>query len=157
MRQIKQRQKTCKFFKNLHKMLQTENLDSEDNVICRGDFNCPLNPNLDKKGGVMVPRKMVIDNIECFQNELDLVDIWRIKNPQTRSYTWSQKSPQIFCRLDYWLISNNLQDFMDSAAITPALKTDHAAIELVLTNSRQEAKGPGYWKMNVSLLEDKNY
>ena len=26
----------------------------------------------------MVPRKMVIDNIECLQNELDLVDIWRI-------------------------------------------------------------------------------
>ena len=46
---------------------------------------------------------------------------------------------------------------MDSTAITPALKTDHAAIELVLTNSRQEAKGPGYWKMNVSLLEDENY
>ena len=100
---------------------------------------------------------MVIDNIECFQNELDLIDIWRIKNPQTKSYTWSQKSPQIFCRLDYWLISNNLQDFMDSTAITPALKTDHAAIELVLTNSRQEAKGPGYWKMNVSPLEDENY
>ena len=138
-------------------MLQTENLDCEDNVICGSDFNCPLNPNLDKKGGAMVPRKMVIDNIECFQNELDLIDIWRIKNPQTKSYTWSQKSPQIFCRLDYWLISNNLQDFMDSTAITPAHKTDHAAIELVLTNSRQEAKGPGYWKMNVSLLEDENY
>ena len=100
---------------------------------------------------------MVIDNIECFRNELDLVDIWRIKNPQTKSYTWSQKSPQIFCRLGYWVISNNLQDFMDSTAITPALKTDHAAIELVLTNSRQEAKGPGYWKMNVSLLDDENY
>ena len=105
----------------------------------------------------MVPRKMVIDNIECLQNELDLVDIWRIKNPQTKSYTWSQTSPQIFCRLDYWLVSNNLQDFVNSTDITPAIKTDHAAIEITLTDSYQNAKGPGFWKMNVSLLDDENY
>ena len=141
----------------MHQTLQTENLDCEDNIICGGDFNCPLNPKLDKKGGVLVPRKMVLDNIECLQNELDLVDIWRIRNPRMKSYTWSQKSPQVFCRLDYWLISNNLQDFVNSTAITPALKTDHAAIELVLKDSNEQAKGPGYWKMNVSLLDDENY
>ena len=148
---------TCIFFENLHNMPQTENLDCEENIICGGDFNCPLNPKLDIKGGIMVPRKMVIDNIECLQSELDLVDIWRIKNPQTKSYTWSQKSPQIFCRLDYWSVSNNLQDFVNSTEITPAIKTDHAAIEITLTDSYQNAKGPGLWKMNVSLLEDENY
>ena len=105
----------------------------------------------------MVPRKMVIDNIECLQNELDLVDVWRIKNPQSRSYTWSQTSPPVFCCLDYWLISNNLQDFVNTTDIIPAIKTDHAAIELNLTDSNQNSRGPGFWKMNVSLLEDPNY
>ena len=82
----------------------------------------------------MVPRKKVIDNIQCLQNELDLVDIWRIKNPQTKSYTWSQSSPQIFCRLDYWLISNNLHDFLESTDITPAIncKKSQNTEELVL-------------------------
>ena len=105
----------------------------------------------------MVPKKKVIDNIQCLQNELDLVDIWRIKNPQTKRYNWSQSSPQVFCRLDFWLISNNLQDFVESTDITPAIKADHAAIELVLKGSNQSVKGPGYWKMNVSLFQDKNY
>lgn len=50
---------TCNLFKNLHKTLQIENLD-EENFICGGDFNCSLNPKLDKKAGVMVPRKKVM-------------------------------------------------------------------------------------------------
>ena len=82
-------------------------------------------------GGVMVPRWKVIENIQCLQNELDLVDIWRSKNPPTKSFTWSQSSPQVFCRLDYWLMSNNLPDFVESTDNTP-IKTDHAAIELDL-------------------------
>ena len=75
------------FFKKLHNLLQTENLDSEENITVGGDFNCPLNPTLDKKGGIMIPRKSVVNNIECLESELDLVDIWRVKNPQTKSYT----------------------------------------------------------------------
>ena len=107
----------------------------------------------------MVPRKMVIDNIECLQNELDVVDVWRIQNPQSRSYTWSQKSPPIFCRLDYWLVSNNFRDFVNSTDVIPTIKTDHVAIELnfAVSNQTDAAKRPGFWKMNVSLLEDKNY
>ena len=58
--------------------------------------------------------------IDCIQSELDLVDIWRVKNPSTKSYTCSQKSPNIFCRLDYWLISNNLQYLVKSVDIIPS-------------------------------------
>ena len=105
----------------------------------------------------MVPRKMVIDNIECLQNELDLVDIWRIKNPQLKVTPGAKNRHKFFCRLDYWLVSNNSQDFVNSTDMTPAIKTDHVAIAITLTDSYQNAKGPGFWKMNVSLLDDENY
>ena len=134
----------AKFFNCLHKTLQMEDLDCEENIIIGGDFNCPFNPKLDKKGGVMLQRKVVTDSIECLQNELDLIDIWRIKHPHTSSYTWSQKSPQVFCRLDYWLLSNNLQDFVKSTDIIHVIKTDHAAIDLVLTKLDQHVKGSGF-------------
>ena len=68
----------------------------------------------------------------------------------------NQKSPVILCRLDFWLISNNLCDSVNSTEIIPAIRTDHAAISLSL-GEIGEVKGPGMWKMNVSLLDDEEY
>ena len=75
----------------------------------------------------MTPERAVIQSIFCMQSELDQIDIWRTKNAETKSYTWSQNLPMIFCCLDYWLISNGLQDFIKSTNIITAIKTDHAA------------------------------
>ena len=145
------------FFTNILTLLQKENLDSETNIILGGDLNCPLDPALDKKGGISTPRKAVISSIGCLQNELDLIDICRIKNPGVKSFTWSQQHKKIFCRLDYWLISNNLQDCVKSVKIIPAIKTDHSAICLELTSVDGGEPVPGYWKMNCSLLDDEEY
>ena len=112
---------------------------------------------LDKKGGILIPRTSAVSTIECIQNGLNLVDIWRVKNPYTKSFMWSQNSPMILCHLDYWLISNSLQDLVTEADIIPAIKTDHAAISLDLNNNDYRIKGPGLWKMNCSLLEDDDY
>ena len=95
--------------------------------------------------------------IACLQNQLDLVDIWRIKNPDIRSFTWSQKSPRFFCHLDYWLISNNLNDLVKSSDIIPAIRTDHAAILIEISELENEQKGTGYWQMNCSMLKDEEY
>ena len=43
-----------------------------------------MNPFLDKKGSSSAPHKIAIASIECFQEEFDLVDIWRVKNPDIK-------------------------------------------------------------------------
>ena len=78
-----------RFYQDLSTTLRGIDLDSDSNVIVGGDFNCPLDPTIDKKGGILIPRQHVINSIENIQNEFGLHDIWRIKNPNTRSYTWS--------------------------------------------------------------------
>ena len=122
-----------------------------------GDFNCPLNPTIDKKGGLLNPRKAVISTISNLQEELDLVDIWRVKTPEKKTFTWSQNSLMIFCRLDYWLNSNALHDLVKITDIIPAIRTDHSAITLEFVNTLADVKGPGVWKMNCSLLDDEEY
>ena len=101
------------------------------------------------------PRRSVIAAIEHIQSELDVHDIWRIKNPTTRSYTWSQSEPLNFSRLDYWLTSNSLSDNVSSVYIIPSIKTDHSIIEF--QDLGDKAKGPGIWKFNCSLLSDNLY
>ena len=137
--------------------MTNENLDFEDNIILGGDLNCPLNPLLDKKGGILTKRNLVTSCLDSSQSKLDLVDIWRIKHPDSKSFKWSQKSPRIFCRLDYWLISNNLSDFVGSTEIVSAVRTDHDAIFLEFGKLESELQGPGIWKMNCSLLDDEEY
>ena len=43
-----------KFYKNLNRVLQKKDLDCEENIIIGVDFKCPLDPKLDKKGGVNI-------------------------------------------------------------------------------------------------------
>ena len=107
------------FLNNLLVTLQNNNLDEEENIIMGGDFNCPLNPSIDKKGGLLNASKAVISTIGNLQEELDLVDIWRVKNPEEKSFTWSQNSLMIFCHLDYWLTSNALQDLVKVTFMIP--------------------------------------
>ena len=105
----------------------------------------------------LVPRANVASAIEGLQTTFNLHDIWRIKNPDVKSYTWSQKSPFVFCRLDFWLTSAHLFDHINSVDICPAIKTDHSAITIEVKVIEEQIKGPGSWKLNVSLLTNKDY
>ena len=78
------------FYQSLLQIIVNKKLDGIENIIMGGDFDCPLNPFIDKRGGILTPRKYVINGIEHLQSELDLHDIWRVQNPTRRSYTWSQ-------------------------------------------------------------------
>ena len=46
---------------------------------------------------------------------------------------------------------------MKSSDIIPAIRTDHDAISIEISELENEQKGPGYWKMNRSILKDEEY
>ena len=46
---------------------------------------------------------------------------------------------------------------MKSCDIIPAIRTDHDAISIEISELENEQKGPGYWKMNCSMLKDEEY
>ena len=62
-----------------------------------------------------------------------------------------------FCRLDYWLISDNLHDLVSKVDILASIKTDHSSIVLELEDIQEGYRGPGFWKLNTSLLTRPDY
>ena len=87
----------------------------------------------------------------------DLCDKYRVHNPDMKCYTWCRKIPFKQCRLDYFLISDQLQDQIDQVDIIPSIKSDHSTLKLKICGAKCSSKGPSYWKLNNSLLKDKAF
>ena len=60
-------------------------------------------------------------------------------------------------RLDYFLISESLQDSVSSISISPSVQSDHSTIVLKISTVKEHIKGASDWKFNNSLLNDKDF
>ena len=50
------------------------------------------NSELDKRGGLKETRTRVINIIEDIKTQYNLCDVWRIKHPRQRRYTWKRSN-----------------------------------------------------------------
>ena len=58
---------------DLKNIFLDNNFESKENIIIGGDFNCILNANLDKKGGIAKLKDNVVNNINAL---IDIFDFW---------------------------------------------------------------------------------
>ena len=127
-----------------------------DDIIIGGDFNSVLDIDLDKKGGLAKTHSKAVKVIKDHMTELDLVDVWRLLNPDRRRYTWRRQMPEIHCRLDFFLVSQSLTCNVTNSDILTGFKTDHSLVTIKLA-LHSNPRGPGFWKLNTSLLEEEEY
>ena len=60
--------------------------------------------------------------------------------------------------IDFWLISNSLDNSVVKVSIEPSIITDHKVIFLSLNSNGSKVKpNRSYWKLNSRLLEDDNF
>ena len=142
------------FYQNLFSELDNF---SQYSLILGGDLNICITE-YDKKGGRhfslshRLSRGCLTENME----NLNLIDIWRSINPDKRQYTWRQRNTNIACRLDYFLISLNLGNSVKNVNISNGFRSDHSFIIIEIAQNIVD-RGPGYFKLNTSLLLDKFY
>ena len=82
---------------------------------------------------------------------LDLVDIWRFKNPNLIRYTWRRQNQA--SRIDFFVISFFLISKVIGVSIEDKLQSDRNSIGINLS-VLENVHGPGYCKFNQSLLQD---
>ena len=72
---------------------------------------------------------------------LNLVDVWRVKNPNAFKFTWWTSKP--IKRLDYFLISHSILSLAKDCVIESRYHSDHAPIRLELKDADHKP-GPGF-------------
>lgn len=144
------------FFNELNtKIMNMRQVNQEKGIILGGDFNCILNPCVDRRleNGENA-KKSDSGNVELTNliTKNSLEDVWRRRNPTEKKYTYFRKNSKIASRIDYWLISELLVSNVTKIEMKVAPNTDHVAITLQVDTTHCD-RGPGYWKMNTSIME----
>ena len=144
---------TPSFFEEVFNV--TFNQNSE--LIVVGDYNTTLNPDIDRSNSCHNnPRSTACIKMKI--EEMSLCEIWRSHNTGVRRYSWYrslQKNCLQMSRIDYAVVSHGLSQMIHDTYYLNGLRSDHSAflgVEVVSVD-----RGPGYWKMNTSLLKDTQY
>lgn len=142
------------FFEVIYSKIQSRG-DVCDQLIIVGDLNTVLNTKIDRKGNkVSNYHPQALNAILDIMESLDLIDIWRLRNPEATRYTWRRARQA--SHIDYFLISFSITSTVTRVVIADRFRSDHQLISIHLMLS-EIPRGPGYWKFNQSLLNDPNF
>jgi exonuclease III len=146
------------WLQKIQKMLEDA---SDMNIIIGGDLNDYFIPHLDKYNAKLnLPETDYIKAWKATCNDINLNDIWRTLNPETKRYTWRQGKTSTNLkqsRLDYWIISTHMIYDLTKVEIEPGFRSDHSLIEINFTSKNKPERGPSYWRFNSSLLKNQKY
>lgn len=130
---------------------------SSDHILVGGDFNLTPDEWLDRwptKYNHSHPNR-TLDN---FIKQNKLVDLWREQNGNRRQYTWMKPNGQIKSRIDYWLMSNSVSNYICHIKMSGSPLTDHCIVNLeILYCKKMPKQSKDYWKFNSNLLYNKEY
>ena len=90
-----------------------------------GDFNTILS-SLD--GNYFEKRTKYGRDLKNWLDNNNMVDTYRISNPETKIYTWSNKKHK--SRIDFWLCDETLATNISVSKITKSILTDHKLITI---------------------------
>ena len=142
------------FFTSVIKMLTKHETSS---VIFAGDFNLVLDEDKDsfnRKNN----NKKALAVLNAFTEEFMFCDVWRDRNPDKFMFTWHRKKPnETAARLDYIMTNYGLTSEIEECKILPRFRSDHSIVKMCINVNSNKKRGPGFWKMNNSLLVDKKY
>ena len=139
----------------LDKLPLRENQDVH--FVFGGDWNLIFDKSLDALSGKPTLKKNAIVKLKSLMGKLELVDIWRLQNPALKTFTWKSSNPFKMRRLDFFLISDDMQCNVKSCEILHGIQSDHSLVLLKISSIPESQRGPLYWKFNNSLLTDSNF
>ena len=122
-------------------------------MIIGGDWNFILDKQLDTFGGNLSLKMPSISELTKIMTTFDLCDIYRLRNPDTRRFTYKLNSPKRLRRLDYFIISNSIQEIVDKTEVLTSVSSNHSPVLTTFNSSLENTKVSAYWKFNSLLFK----
>jgi len=124
-------------------------------VIFGGDFNCVLQPHIDKIGGSVDKLAIGAKELRSLVQDFYLKDCFRQIYPNTISTSWRRGN--LASRIDRFYISKYLHTYIRNVTTIPCSISDHDYVCLTLQLPDSPHIGRGSWKFNNSLLSDTQF
>ena len=116
-------------------------VDPDTASVWGGDFNLIFDINLDADGGKPQLKVNSLSKLLSITEENDLCDIFRVRCPDEKHFTWRRKNPFKQRRLDYFFISDTLQDIVERIEIIPSVQSDHSTLCLRFSPINERNRG----------------
>ncbi|KAJ0062189.1 hypothetical protein NL108_017638 [Boleophthalmus pectinirostris] len=137
------------FFENLFLTLSV--LDGT--YIIGGDFNCTLDPVLDRSSQNDSTHTKTRKILHNYMQDLKLHDVWRTKNPTNIQYSCFSGSCKSHSRIDYFLTSIDLEPHVKDCWYNSIVLSDHAPVSVEVQLGRFK-HSPKRWRLQTFLLRD---
>ena len=108
-------------------------------------------------GGKPSIKLMSLAKFESIKQKLDLCDVWRIRNPNSRRFTYRSKGPFLQRMLHYFFISDSIQEDVRQIDILASINSGHSPVYLKFSEGDETSRGPSYWKFNNCLLDNQYF
>lgn len=126
------------------------------NIIMGGDFNCTLNPLVDRSSGIDASHIQTRRVISQFMTDMSRCDIWRVLNPDKKEFSCYSSTYHTYSRIDYFLISKNLMPNVKNCTYGSIVISDHAPLTLDYI-AVKPLKGPPRWRFDTKWLHDPSF
>ena len=147
-----ERKEKQNFINDLYRVFSRIN---SHNVLVGGDFNMVMDNVLDIIAGNQHDPH-IVEAFKSWSLRMNLSDVWRSFNLNSKDFTWSRFNPFCARRLDYVFVNSALLPFIADVKHSYIASSDHKLVSIVLSKNDSE-RGKAYWKFNNALLEDKVY
>ena len=135
----------------------TQYMSNVSPVVLAGDFNMVEDPWRDKLGSRSTYATIGIKELNQIKTDFNLIDVWRSLYPYKKQFSWSTTDQSLQSRIDRIYVDSNLIPVNPSSKIIPFPWSDHDIVTCNIIIPTTTPPGPGTWKFNTSLLEDKHY
>lgn len=127
-----------------------------DTVIVGGDFNCIMNPLIDRFPHSTNAPSRQANALRSICKDFGFEDVWRNLHPANKEYTFFSAPHGCQTRLDYFFLPKADMHSILSCDIGSIIISDHAAVVMDL-KLKNPINQPRQWRLDSVILKDNTF